>query len=626
MIHTDGPWFKDLHGRTLLLRGVNLGGSSKVPYKPDGATYIREGFFDHREVSFVGRPFPLKEADEHFARLKKWGLTFLRFLITWEAIEHAGPGIYDQEYLDYLHAVVEKAGEHGLSLFIDPHQDVWSRFSGGDGAPGWTLEAVGFDLTHFKETGAAIVHATHDGPFPQMIWPSNMTKLAAATMFTLFFGGNDFAPGTKIEGEPAQEYLQRHYINAIKQVAERLRGLPSVVGYDTLNEPLSGYISWEDLRQAKAQIMMDVIPSPYQSMLLAAGHPQELDVWRMRVSGPKIVGRRLVNPQGLSAWREGYDCVWKQNGVWEEGHDGEPKLLRPDYFTAVDGRAVDFNQDYYLPFANRYAEAIRSVDPEALIFIETEPMHPAPTWSAEDAENIVYAPHWYDGYVLFMKDFNPWLGVDMHTSGVLVGPGRIRKSFAAQLAHYKQQSAERLGNAPTLIGEVGIAYDLKKKRAYRNGDFSIHAKAFDRSLRALDDNLLSFTLWNYTTDNNNAHGDQWNDEDLSIFSRDQQDDPADIHSGGRALEAVVRPYAQAVAGEPLSMSFDLKRKRFEFSFRHDPEIGAPTEIYLPDYQYPQGCTVEVSDGSYEIDAEGQTLIYQHSSEQNEHHIQLTPKR
>ncbi|RPJ52402.1 MAG: hypothetical protein EHM21_00235, partial [Chloroflexi bacterium] len=203
-VHTRGPWFQDPSGRTLILRGVNLSGSSKVPARPNGATHLIEGFFEHLDVSFVGRPFPLEEADEHYTRLRKWGLTTLRFLVTWEAVEHAGPGQYDQDYLDYLYEVVKKAGDYGFNVIIDPHQDVWSRFSGGDGAPGWTLEAVGFTLPLLHETGAAIVHQVHGDPFPPMVWPTNGARLAAATMFTLFFGGNDFAPHTLIEGEPAQ--------------------------------------------------------------------------------------------------------------------------------------------------------------------------------------------------------------------------------------------------------------------------------------------------------------------------------------------------------------------------------------------------------------------------------------
>jgi len=141
-----------------------------------------------------------------------------------EAIEHAGPGQYDEAYLDYLVQVIDKARHYNIRLFIDPHQDVWGRLSGGDGAPGWTYEAVGFNPRNFTATGAAIVHATFGGePLPRMIWPSNYTKLAAATMFTLFFGGNDFAPLIKIEGEPAQDYLQRHFIDGLKQVARRVK-------------------------------------------------------------------------------------------------------------------------------------------------------------------------------------------------------------------------------------------------------------------------------------------------------------------------------------------------------------------------------------------------------------------
>ena len=45
-----------------------------------------------------------------------------------------------QDYIEYVVAVMRKMREYGISCFIDPHQDVWSRFTGGDGAPGWTLE------------------------------------------------------------------------------------------------------------------------------------------------------------------------------------------------------------------------------------------------------------------------------------------------------------------------------------------------------------------------------------------------------------------------------------------------------------------------------------------------------
>src|SRR4030043_255213 len=262
-MQVNGKWFEDKSGRKLMLRGINLGGSSKVPSMPNGATHIKQGFYHHRDVSFVGRPFAAEDAEEHFTRLREWGFNFIRFLITWEAIEHTGPGIYDGEYLDYLGRILEKAGEYGFELFIDPHQDVWSRFSGGDGAPGWTLEEVGFDLTHFIETGAAIVHATHPGPYPRMIWSSNAIKLACATMFTLFFGGNDFAPNTTIDNEPAQDYLQKHYFNAIQQVALRLKDQPNVVGFDTMNEPSSGYIGWKDLNSTTGHINLDLTPTPF---------------------------------------------------------------------------------------------------------------------------------------------------------------------------------------------------------------------------------------------------------------------------------------------------------------------------------------------------------------------------
>ncbi len=618
------PWLRDGHGRALILRGVNLSGSSKVPASPNGATHISEGFFEHRSVSFVGRPFPLDQADAHFTRLRAWGLTTLRFLVTWEALEHAGPGIYDQEYLEYLRAVIQKAGQYGFLVIIDPHQDVWSRFSGGDGAPGWTLECIGLDLTRFHESGGAVVHQIYGDPFPRMVWPTNSARLVTATMFTLFFAGNDFAPLTLVEGEPIQEFLQRHYIAAFQKVAECLRDLACVVGFEVFNEPMSGFIGLKDLSRPLLPVKFGPMVSPIQSMLLGDGIPQEIEVWERHLFGSRLVERQWMNPKRLSIWREGYDGVWRQNKVWDLDARGRVRILRPHHFAEVDGRAVEFVRDYLRPFINRYADGIREVLPDVPIFIESDPRMPPPQWSQEDAQNIVYSPHWYDATVLFLKTYSPWVGFDVHSGKIVLGPRRVARSFARQLARHKIYAAKLLNNAPTMIGEIGIAYDLNRGRAYRTGNFQHQIRAMDRTLRAADDNLLSYTLWNYTPDNDNERGDQWNGEDLSIFSQDQVNDPNDINAGGRALQAVIRPYARATAGTPLRMTFDINRRVFTFEFQSEPGIKAPTELYVPDYHYPNGYNVSVSDGEVEIDTGEQTMRYYPANHRQTHRIRITP--
>ena len=625
VISVDHGWFVDEHGRRCLLRGVNLGGSSKVPRTPDGATYRRDSLLHPRDVSFVGRPFPLEEADEHFGRLRSWGFSVLRFLVTWEAVEHTGPGIYDEAYLDYLVAVVRKAGEHGFDLFIDPHQDVWSRFSGGDGAPCWTLEAVGFNVARFADTGAAVTHQGLGDPLPLMIWPTNNLKLAAATMFTLFFAGEDFAPRLSIEGESIQAYLQRHYIEAMAQVARRLKGLPGVLGYDSLNEPAPGYIGWKDLSLLEGAPRIGDTPSPYQSMLLGAGIAQEVEVWELRTTGLRRSGRRTIDPGGVRAWLPGHECPWREHGVWDLDGSGRPHLIQPGYFREVRGRRVDFNRDYLRPFINRYAAAIRREDPSALIFVETIPDHPLPVWGPEDAPRVVAAPHWYDVPVLMLKTFQPWLGYDVERARLVLTPWNIRSAYASRMRSLRRAGEHQLHGAPTVIGEVGIPFDLDGKRSFRTGDFSSAVQAMDRSLRAMDDALISYTLWNYTADNSNARGDQWNDEDLSIFSRDQQRDPGDINSGGRALEAVVRPYARATAGLPVRMSYDVRTRTLVFEFMHDPAIDAPTEIRVPRFSYPHGWTTELSDGHAEAAEDGQVLRYVPATPGGLHRIVVRPE-
>ncbi|KAJ3189218.1 hypothetical protein HDU85_002843 [Gaertneriomyces sp. JEL0708] len=704
-IYSKDGYFQDQHYRRLLLRGVNLAGHSKLPTSPPGSTHLSEGFFDHKNVSFVGRPFALEEADEHFGRLRSWGLTFIRLLVPWESLEHAGPGIYDEEYIDYLITLLAKAKEYGIRCFIDPHQDTWSRFSGGSGAPGWTFETVGLDLTKFMVTGAAYVHqSARPTDSGHAAWPTNYQKLASATMFTIFFGGSIFAPNARYNGEHPQEFLQRHFCACYQHLAERVKHLDTVVGFEVMNEPHFGYIGLKSLHHFDP--MKDLhygdAPSALQSMALASGIPQQVGVWVKSWPWPTRKARtRTINAGGISAWLPGRPCIWRQHGVWDVDANGQPQALASDYFTRRrDGTVVDFGQDCYLPLVRRFKQAILSVRSDYLIFFEPIPNEDPPVLPpADDDPQLIYSPHWYDLKALFNKSFNSFVthdvqGLSRGTKNVLeatyFGVAGANRNYTGQIRNIVQTGCTKVGRRPILFGECGIPMDMNEKRAFETGDYTHHTIFLDAMINAMEASMVSFTLWNYNPHNDNAHGDHWNGEDFSIFSPrpsqvqntwgpatrvanmvkeaftfshigsnedvavrasgkltvsaseenlsstaslddcDTPTTPFDLtgayfkegdrshhhHVGGRALDAVIRPYAAKIAGDPLYMKFDLKKLEFQLAFT-TPDIGASTandvrvkwsspahitEVFVPNFHYHDATVdVIVSDGEWKYE-------------------------
>lgn len=91
-MNVEGTWFVEPEtNRVVLFRGINLSGGTKLPVNVP--SHERKGFWvDYdRAVNFVGRPFPIEEADEHLGRLVDHGFSLLRFMTPWEAIEHDAP-------------------------------------------------------------------------------------------------------------------------------------------------------------------------------------------------------------------------------------------------------------------------------------------------------------------------------------------------------------------------------------------------------------------------------------------------------------------------------------------------------------------------------------------------------
>ncbi|WP_041624095.1 glycoside hydrolase family 5 protein [Spirochaeta thermophila] len=600
-LRTEGRWIVDGAGRVVLLRGINLGGDSKVPARPDGRTHVREGFYDRRDVSFVGRPLPLEEAEDHLERIRAYGCSLLRLVITWEAVEHAGPGVYDREFLDYLKALVEIAGERGLLVWVDPHQDVWSRWTGGDGAPAWTLEAVGMDPRRMHASGAAFLHQEAGEAFPYMAWPTNYSRYGAATMFTLFFGGRVFAPHCRVEGRNVQEWLQDRYLGMLREVARSLRGLRNVVGVGTMNEPHPGFIGVRDLRGLENHMLaLGPVPTGFEAMALASGFPTRVGVYRPGLGGERRVGEAVLNPEGVSVFREGRECPWLVEGVWAvEG--GRPVLRMPDYFARVGGRPVSFEEDFLAPFVARVAEAVRAVLPEVLVMAEGVPNGRPPRFKGGAPDRLVHAFHWYDGLTLFTRRFVPWFTMEEGGIRPVLGRGAVRASFRRQLERRVEETFRAMGEVPCVVGEFGVPFGPGRKGG--GGQYRRQEEALSMYYDAMDELLLGCTLWNYSASNTHAHADGWNLEDLSVWSRDDAPE-------GRGWRGFVRPYLLAVAGVPLRERF--ARGVFTCAFRADPSVRAPTVIRLPRLGFGGAWRVEVSGEGVrceEVPEEGVLLVW-----------------
>jgi len=575
-IHTEGTAFKDDQGRTLILRGVNLGGTSKIPARTST---------DPVEISFVGRPLSLMQADEHFHRLQSWGLTFERLIVPWEAIEHAGPGVYDKAYLDYLHELVKRADSYGIRVIIDLHQDFYSRASGGDGAPYWTLSKVGLLPDRTNEPGAPQKQPARGPGY----WPPTAARLSVDTMETLFWAGDDFAPELKIDATPVQEWLQSHYVNAMRQVATRLRDLNNVIGYDTYNEPGSGFLGVADLRSPEVFMMVmghyespgSPAPSYWDYMQAASGFTPE----KQTVPANRI-------------WAPGAEDVWRHLGVWDVV-DGKPTLLKPGYFAAVGAKKHGVN--YYVAALHRRIEAaIHEISPNALIAQEASAFDGNQKELALNKPDAVSEPHWYDAVPMLSKRYELDTTYPIFSNKPITGSDAVLAAYVKQIDDAKAKG-QGMGQIPTWFGEVGIPYDVNGKQAYKTGDFSMLDEYARLYYAALDKTLSSYAIWCYSADNSNENGDHWNNEDYSIYSPDQRKNPKDINSGGRTLNEVVRPYPLATAGTPLSIEFDPKTKVFQYKFKVDKTISAGTDIFLPKYQYPKGAAVTVSGGTYKLD-------------------------
>jgi hypothetical protein len=711
VVRHQRPYLLDQHGRYVTVNGVNLSGSTKFP-----RTEAFPGTGDL--VSYVGKPFPVDEAHAYFAQIAGLGFNAVRLLAIWEAIEPEAKGEYDEAYLDYYEEMVRIAGEHGIYVLVDMHQDLFSRhlyayyneetaaphgsleemilsmvpsgdpaapFSDwvrGDGAPRWVLEAImpekDFDSPHYgtlRLLGAlepALMQALFDNldllpedlAAPGALDPlitvlmetaaaegiagdtvmENLDVLMAAWGAVSALGGDDGAGltlpdwvGALVEGLPGrfgpeetttllpwtfwginylldldvdrayaaffagdtvfpdlaapgggslQDYLQGAYTDAFTALARRTRKYDNVIGYDLMNEP-SGFFIMLTLASAAATLNDPVAVSGVLADLLG----EEL--------GPQIytlaTGLQLIprdaSPETLAAW----------------GLDGV------DWMAAL-GLNLSFDAEHLQPFYERVGKAIQREDPNAIIWFEPSAgfrmlMEPMPQWDQhltrlDGIDQMVYAPHHYfDIYP------NPGFNEDPRD---FIPEEWTYRDFVTKLGEVAAVSPEFLGNVPVVFGEFGTYFNFGGVAASEADGYAVSARILDRYYEAFEDLGVGRMLWCFSPENTAAGGDGWNKEDFSILGPDGQP---------RGWSAYVRPYARATSGKPLRSHFysqhhygdpdkgeAVPEREFELEMA-SKESPAPTELFVPRRQYPEGFYVWLSDGAAYYDDARQMLYW-----------------
>jgi len=531
---------------------------------------------------------------------------------------HEGPGIIDNFYLAYLRQLVDLAGDFGLYVLMDPHQDVFSRFTGGDGAPYWTLEAAGFDVDNsaLHDTGSAVLRpfwnaSSEFDDMPKMMWTNNYWKLGTATMFTVFFAGDVYAPGITVEStttakqpehgsrgnETIQKFLQMHYLQFIDAVAETVKDCSNVIGFGTMNEPSNGFVGVQDIREIHAPTLHGHALSAFDSMRLGSGESLEIPYYNPHF---RYDSRHLLNPRGKLAYRSPELDVWKRVGVYEVDAQTDRRiLLRPNHFALGPGE--DFTNTFLRPFYESVRLTVSRHNPNFVTYAEPyfDPIDPYPS-APEDLVNTQqlfgWAPHWYDAVTLFLGYYSHWFSFDFEWGIPAIGPGIIDWTFRKNLRRIKHGKGGRRqsDDMHVIVGETGVPF---------TGREADYARSLDRTLRAMEANDIDYTLWCYEANNNNADGDLWNGEDLSILSEDR----------GRGLQAAVRPWPYQYSNglRVVSQRFDPVVVSYRLVLEEDSidcmDCTATVHVFVPSCQFQEVTSFTTSGDTVSYDPSTQHL-------------------
>jgi endoglycosylceramidase len=272
------------------------------------------------------------------------------------------------------------------------------------------------------------------------------------------------------------------------------------------------------------------------------------------------------NGIGLQDW---YGAAWAHVAARVKG---QPWLLGYDLFnepwpgtqypTCLNTIGCPLFDAMVTEFYKRVIAHVRPVDPATMVFYG-----PNPTTSGGPGMNLQDTGDPHAALSFHMYCLGAPIGLPSDVLGPLSCPLGEDRTFDVAEAQAKQN-----GDA-ILMSEFGATDDLT---------------TVARDLEAADRHMDPWQYWAY------SGGDPCCPRPAEGVILDPKKPPTPGNIKQAKMDLLSRTYPRAIAGTPLSFSFDPSSGAFNFSYVTDPRIDAPTEIFVPVARYTKGYVVKVS--------------------------------
>ena len=476
---------------------------------------------------------------------------------------------------------------------------------------------------------------------PWTFWGVNLVLSAdVERCYAALYAGDEVYPNYKIDGMDLKTYLQDAYAGSWAQVAKRVSKYDNVIGYDMMNEPpgifivltaLSAYLSGGLDTNAVRAALVDMLgenngESIYNVLLALNAIPMvppaiEDEIAQAQQDAVDALGPDATDEEKAAARADARDEVvgayWDQV-KYEWG-------MQDIDFLATLNLNMAFERPYLVDMYKRVGKAILAEDPNAVLWMEegatlgnllmggSASDHFANVmYKPEEFPQVVFSPHWYPGIY-------PDIGFNMSPKKFTVDEWAER-DFTPQITERISKGRETLGEVPVVFGEFGTYWNYNWdvddpasiEEDIEKNNYRISAEILDNYYETFEETFTSRMVWCFSADNDYQKGDLWDHEDFSLIGPDGKP---------RGEMAWMRPVPFFLSGEPKEMHFysdyhyfdpdkgkpETWRKREFYLSWESKESDAPTEIYVPQVQYPDGFYVWLSDGWATYDNEKQRL-------------------